>query len=498
MTSRKAKKVWEFGDFQTPESLARQVTWVIKGIGTSPQSIIEPSCGRGVFLFASADFFPDSKKLVGVEINKEHLETLHRKIETGKITAPITTICASFFDLDWSKVLGSLSEPILIIGNPPWVTSAELRVLQSYNLPEKSNFQGYRGLEALTGKSNFDISEWMLIQHLEWLRGRIGIIAMLCKTAVARKVLIHAWKYDYSIKNTKIYRIDAWKHFNAAVDACLFVIEIGHSEQSKDCDVFESLSSKNSSHTIGYHNNVAVADIGAYREWQHLYGNDKSYIWRSGVKHDCSKVMELVRKGRDYSNGNGIIISLENTYIYPLLKSSDIGNGRVSECRKYMLVTQQYIGEDTAHIENDAPKTWRYLQDNARAFRNRSSSIYRNRPPFSIFGVGDYSFAPWKVAISGFYKKLKFTPVGAIEGRTVICDDTIYFLACWSELEARFISEILNSAPARRFLDSMVFWSNKRPITIDLLKRLNIRILARTLGREDEYLSYLEKRELNK
>ncbi|NET04338.1 MAG: SAM-dependent DNA methyltransferase [Symploca sp. SIO2B6] len=369
-----------------------------------------------------------------------------------------------------------------------------LGVLQSYNLPEKSNFHGYSGLEALTGKSNFDISEWMLIQHLEWLRNRIGTIAMLCKTAVARKVLIHAWKYNYSITNTQIYRIDTLKHFNAAVDGCLFVIEIGHSEQSKSCDVYESLSSKNPSHTIGYHNSVAVADVGTYREWQHLYGTDKAYIWRSGVKHDCSKVMELERKGRNYSNGNGIIVSLENTYIYPLLKSSDVGNERVSECRKYILLTQHYIGEHTAHIEKDAPKTWRYLQDNARAFRKRSSSIYENRPPFSIFGVGDYTFAPWKVAISGFYKKLKFIPVGSIEGRPTICDDTIYFIACWSELEAQFISEILNSKPAIRFLGSMVFWSNKRPITIDLLKRLNIRILARDLGREDEYLSYIEKK----
>jgi hypothetical protein len=36
----------------------------------------------------------------------------------------------------------------------------------------------------------------------------------------------------------------------------------------------------------------------------------------------------------------------------------------------------------------------------------------------------------------------------------------------------------------------MVFWNNKRPITIDLLKRLSIRKLASVLGRVDEYLAF--------
>ena len=47
------------------------------------------------------------------------------------------------------------------------------------NLPAKENFQNFRGIEALTGKSNFDISEWMLIQLVKALRGRSATIAML-------------------------------------------------------------------------------------------------------------------------------------------------------------------------------------------------------------------------------------------------------------------------------------------------------------------------------
>ena len=57
------------------------------------------------------------------------------------------------------------------------------------NLPDKTNFLSHNGLDAITGKSNFDVSEWMLIRVIEWLRGHNGYIAMLCKTSVARKIL---------------------------------------------------------------------------------------------------------------------------------------------------------------------------------------------------------------------------------------------------------------------------------------------------------------------
>ncbi len=73
-----------------------------------------------------------------------------------------------------------------------------------------------------------------------------------------------------------------------------------------------------------------------------------------------------------------------------------------------MLITQHTTGADTSRIAQKAPHTWDYLQSYAHLLDRRASSIYRNRPRFSIFGVGPYSFAPWKVATFGFYKQLAF------------------------------------------------------------------------------------------
>lgn len=51
----------------------------------------------------------------------------------------------NFFDLDWKKIVDGLPRPLLVIGNPPWVTNSALAALGSGNLPEKSNFHNHRG-----------------------------------------------------------------------------------------------------------------------------------------------------------------------------------------------------------------------------------------------------------------------------------------------------------------------------------------------------------------
>jgi len=495
MVSLKSTQACEFGDFQTPIELAHRATHAVKRqLRIEPQSVLEPTCGHGSFLLAAIKCFPEVKQFIGVEINEVYLDRLRQQLTATELNVSVKTIHANFFSFDWSEILDKLPEPILVVGNPPWVTNAVLGSLQSFNLPKKSNFQGLNGLDALTGKSNFDISEWMLLQHFEWFKERLGILAMLCKASVARKVLIHAWKHDYSICAARIYKFDAMQYFGVAVEACLLIVEFEQCTKSTQCSVYDSLDASAASHTIGYHNGVIVTNVANYQQWQHLHKTDNNYTWRSGIKHDCAKVMELETIGNTYRNGNGKIISLEDTYIYPLFKSSDIGNNRVAACRKYLLVTQRCVGEDTTHIEEDAPQTWQYLQENADSLAKRGSSIYRNRPLFSIFGVGNYTFAPWKVAISGFYKKLFFTPVSPINGRPAVFDDTVYFLPCRSEEESKFLAEILNCSVVTEFFSSMIFWGGKRPITVDLLKRLDIEALARELGREGEYSSYVQSK----
>ncbi len=221
----------------------------------------------------------------------------------------------------------------------------------------RPNFQGHRGLDALTGRGNFDIFEWMILRTLEWIEGREASLALLCKVAVVRRVLRRVWGYGHRLRNAEIHRIDAVKHFGASVDACLFTISGSPRRGASECAVYDSLDAAVPSSRFGLPDGELVADPRLYDRWRHLIGLQRCR-WRSGVKHDCSKVMELRRCGPDsYVNGFREEVQLEPRFLFPMLKSSEVANGAVVEPTRWMLVTQATIGEGTNRIKSEAPRT---------------------------------------------------------------------------------------------------------------------------------------------
>ncbi|MBS0201910.1 MAG: SAM-dependent DNA methyltransferase [Planctomycetes bacterium] len=479
--AKKSKSTAEFGDFQTPTELAREVCRLLAALRVKPASLLEPTCGIGGLFFAGLDQFPSIQHAVGAELNANYIEHVRTTLTQHPAAARATVIEADFFRADWDSILADLSDPMLVLGNLPWVTNAELSMLGSGNVPIKSNFQQRGGFDALTGKANFDISEWMLIRLMEILNGRQAALAMLCKSAVARKVLSHGWKQGVELERAEIFAIDASRHFAAAVDAALLVMHFRPGAHDQTARVYPRLSTSDPPTFLGFDAGRLFADLEAYRATKHLNG-EETIPWRSGVKHDCSKVMELRRDGERFRNGLGNVVEIEETYVYPMLKSSDLANGRIVNNDRWMIVTQAAVGQATDEIRVIAPKTWAYLTDHASLLEKRKSSIYRGKPPFSVFGVGEYTFAPWKVAISGFYKRLHFTMLSPAGDRPVVLDDTSYFLPCPSAEAAQLLTTLLNSPVATNYFNAQIFWDSKRPITAELLRRLDLRKLAQELG----------------
>jgi len=489
---RKAESQEEFGDFQTPDQLAQQACALLAARGVRPRAVLEPTCERGSFLAAALSTFPTVTKAIGLEFNPEYVEAARGLVARVTPSADVNVLQADFFSTDWRPLLESLPDPLLIVGNPPWVTNAALGALGSGNLPAKSNSENLQGIAAITGKSNFDISEWMLRRALEWARGREACLAVLCKTAVARKVLLYGWSKSFLISRADIYRIDAGEEFGASVDACFLVITTSPLGRTYECGDHASLQENTNSAVFGYRDGRLVADVEAYARWRHLEDQEVCQ-WRSGIKHDCARVCELRKEGEFYRNGLGQLVDLESAYLYPMLKSSEVASQSMPHPSLWMLVPQRHLGEDTKQIQIIAPKTWSYLRSNAPLLDARASAIYRSRPRFSVFGVGEYAFAPWKVAVSGFYKKLNFRAIGPFQGKPVVLDDTCYFLPCDTEEEAETLCALVNSEAARGFFRSFVFWDAKRPITSDILQRLDLLELAKENALPDDAIRRLRR-----
>jgi hypothetical protein len=462
----------EFGDFQTPLDLSRLMVNIIKTKNINPDIIIEPTCGIGNILLTAHTVF-NSQKTIGIEINNTYCKSILKNIN-GDDNIQIfndnifTSINRLKKEIDDKNVC-------LFIGNPPWVTNSTLGSIESKNIPQKNNIKNLRGIEAITGKSNFDITEYIIIKLIEEFNSGKNIFAFLCKTSVARNILKYCWNNNIYYREASIFPIDSKKYFDAAVDACFFVIDASEKKMDKECKVFDSIEQMNYKRTIGIYQNTMVVNIDTFKS--HNYLGKSDYVWRNGIKHDCSKIMELDIIDSCLVNGYGEKVDVEDSLLYPLLKSSDIANGKI-EIRKKVIVTQKRTGEETDYIQYKYPKTWKYLNDYIKDFKKRKSIIYKNKPIFSIFSIGDYSFYPYKIAISSLYKKINFKMLYPVDKKPVMVDDTCNFISCQNESEANMLLSLLTDERTKMFLNSIIFWDSKRPITTEILNLIDLKKIA--------------------
>ena len=474
----------EFGDFQTPPLLVDAVLRCLSTLGKEWTRVIEPTCGRGNFIEGLLRQARSPYEIQGIEVQDVHY-TLASGIARQSSKANVVIRRANLFDLNLQRDLQwSRTGPLLVVGNPPWVTNAELGAIESNNLPEKTNLKGLRGLEARTGKSNFDIAEYIWLKLIRELALEQPTIALLCKTSVARNVLQFAFDAGLPISKASIRKIDAKKWFGAAVEACLFCVEVGSGERQYAADIYEDIFATEPSSITGIVGKQLVADVKAYERVAPVDGICP-ITWRQGLKHDVASVMELTYDNLgNLRNKLGETVIIEPDFVYPLLKGADLFSQKNTGSRRVVIVTQKRLGENTCLLQRAAPQLWSYLTTHIDKFERRKSSIYHGQPSFAIFGIGDYSFAPYKVGISGLHKIPRFRAIGPIDGRPVMLDDTCYFIPCYSAEQAAFLTSLLNNPLCLDLINSIAFLDAKRPITKRLLQRIDLKTLYENVDRQ--------------
>lgn len=473
----------EYGDFQTNLDLGIKVARFLKQGFSNPKIIVEPTCGKGNFIIACLTTFERIENIYAVEIYKPYVwETkfniLQFFIDNPKANRPnIEIYHFNVFDFDFGRISKEHSEEeILIIGNPPWVTNSKLGTLESGNLPAKSNFKNHSGLDAMTGKGNFDIGEFITLMMFDAFQKSDGQFAFLVKNSVIKNILFDQLHRNYKISDLKKLAIDSKKEFNVSVEASLLNCKLNKTPGFV-CDEFDFYNHTYLTNQFGWINNKFVSSIKLYKHSNDIDGKSP-FIWRQGIKHDCSSVMELEMANGHFVNGFQKEVNLEEDLVYGLLKSSDLKQIVIDKTRKFTIITQKKIGQDTSFIKRDFPKTYKYLIDNKVHFDSRKSSIYKNKPEFSIFGIGDYSFAPYKISISGLYKNCSFSLVLPQNGKPIMLDDTCYLLG-FEKLEfAAYTLLLLNSNKSKELLQAITFSDAKRTFTKDILMRIDILRLA--------------------
>jgi len=474
----------EYGDFQTNSNLANKVTLYLASKNISPEVVLEPTCGKGNFIIASLKNFKNIKNVFGVEIYKPYVWETKFSIVDFFLSNPntnkpdISIVHCNVFDFDFKEIaIKHSTKDILVIGNPPWVTNSKLGSLNSTNLPKKTNFKNHSGLDAMTGKGNFDIAEFITLTMIETFQNMKGDLLLLVKNSVIKNIVFDQNKNRHKITDFEKHCIDSKKEFNVSVEAALFYCKF-NSRPTFDCLEFDFYNNQKSQLKFGWLNDKFVSNIDTYIYTKEIDGLCP-FVWRQGLKHDCSTVMELDKVNGHYVNGMNEEVKLEDDLVYGILKSSDLKNTVINQTRKFTIVTQKKVGQETKYIKTEYPKTYHYLTQHQANFEARKSSIYNNKPSFSIFGIGDYSFKPFKVAISGLYKTFHFTLILPQDNKPVMLDDTCYLIG-FDKIEFAVYSLILlNSNTTVQFLQSVTFSDAKRTFTKDVLMRIDLLELAK-------------------
>lgn len=473
----------EYGDFQTNISLAINISKFLIHNSVNPKIIIEPTCGKGSFIIASLHTFKRIEKVFAVEIYKPYVweskfNILQFFIDNPSLRKPeIKFFHFNVFDFDFEEISKEYSkEEILIVGNPPWVTNSKLSSLESANLPTKSNFKNHKGFDAMTGKGNFDIGEYITLMMFDTFQNSNGHFAFLVKNSVIKNVVFDQRQQSYKISDLQKLSIDSKKEFNVSVEASLLFCKLKQTPEFV-CNEYDFYNSAKLLNKFGWVNDKFVSSVALYKHSNDIDGLCP-FEWRQGVKHDVSSLMEFEKINGHFINGLQQEINLEDGLVFALLKSSDLKQTVINKTRKFTIITQRKVGQDTSFIKKEYPKTYNYLHKNKAQFDLRKSSIYKDKPDFSIFGIGDYSFKPFKIVISGLYKNYCFNLVLPQDGKPIMLDDTCYLLG-FDNLEfATYTLILLNSSKTKEFLQAITFPDAKRTFTKDILMRIDLMKIA--------------------
>jgi len=152
---------------------------------------------------------------------------------------------------------------------------------------------------------------------------------------------------------------------------------------------------------------------------------------------------------------------IEPDLLYPLLRGRDVQRWK-ADPSAFIILTHRpgmrlkAIPED--EMQEVYHQTWAYLKRFEPVLRERAAfkryftrkdrngTIVETGPFYSMFDVGDYTFAPWKVIWTRI-AQISAAVVSKVNGKATIPQETITMIGCETDLEAHFIAALINSAP---------------------------------------------------
>jgi len=397
-----------------------------------------------------------------------------------------------------------------VVGNPPWVNWESLPEgyrIETKNLWFKYGLFPHGGMDTILGSGKKDIS--MLMTYIaidKYLKrnGRLGFVITqsVFKTAGSGQGFRKFKLYDGV--TIKVVHVDDMVEINPfeGVGNRTAIIILQKGQSTKYPVPYNYWVKKIKGKSIK--DNMTLDDVLSMTTLKQFYAepvneNDPTSPWITGRMKAIRAVRKIIGKS-DYTAHEGVntgganavywveiidqrpdglvIVSnitegakrkvesiqtvIEPDLLYPLLRGRDVKRWR-AEPSAWIIMVQDPIkrrGIDENVMKDKYPKTYLYLKRFEKVLRERAAfNRYFTRkngiqmleigPFYSMFDVGDYTFAPYKVVWKYVASDFICSVVEPINGRPVIQNEKLMLVACESKEEAHYLCAMCNSSPAR-------------------------------------------------
>lgn len=176
---------------------------------------------------------------------------------------------------------------------------------------------------------------------------------------------------------------------------------------------------------------------------------------------------------------------VEPDLVYPLIRGKDIKKWYVGFENRYIIIphdpkTARPIPElGNSGMKVKFPLTYQYFNNFRTELENRTIHKLwgKGNPFYSVYDIGTYTFAPYKVvwkriagAITGKAVSFACSVVEHIEGKPVIPDDGTILVETDSPEEAYYLAGFLNSLVSRTIIASYTYELRQETHIVDFIK----------------------------
>jgi hypothetical protein len=171
---------------------------------------------------------------------------------------------------------------------------------------------------------------------------------------------------------------------------------------------------------------------------------------------------------------------IENDLIYPIVKPRHVKRWNIKGYYYIIIPHKKHGQNNESELRVNYEKTYDYLFKFKKDLLKRSSRWFKGggKPFYTFFGIGDYTFKPFKVVWSSIGYLHAFAVASKVNDRyigkkVIIPDNTISYISFDSEDEAYFVCGILNTTNAEKIF-SHRSTKSKWGISIGMVKNLQI------------------------